>query len=615
MNYMAVFGVVFLLLAVSSLFVFSGYLLWQRVFKTNSSVSFLLGASFFSGVVLYISLFGIIESIFSSAHTAVGVSLALMLLGTLLFLPIKNFFDHVSIKHVLLGFFIFTSWLIINTVHALQPLPGIVKNPEHTHPSLGFIAAEHSFRLENIIVTMSKNDSLPYINQNSAQAILAFIPNVFGLDVPQFSIVVWHTIVVLFVALLVYGCARFFLSRAASLVPTAFVMLGNTAISYQYISVTDSGHALLLIRNYEVVIGLASFLLLALVLRGYLFTRLSIYSGVYLFIVGFSWSVVGGHYLLIMLAVLALMYLYNFSKVKLANLFGAIFILITSTAIGTLLLGGLFAFNAPQSNIPGVKSVKEGGNDSALEFRAFRTVEAEYHTRLKLVYLLESITDKNKETESGVSLGEPIKVDSESRHVDASAYSLSGFNGRLHTLIDSLKTNETLWDVIRFVRSVQLVAIPLLGMLIFYWLYTKRGHDLLPTIKESCIYILPMFLAGWIISSVFLVYGQYGETSRFFAPGVSGLMFLLGLLMVRLYNQTITKFKVLAVSITALVLVPVVVDYVLVGLVGNFYLPPTQALIYEARGEGSYVSIDDVLTPKERIDILLSSGKIRGESL
>lgn len=616
MTFLTVVATILLLLAVSGLFLLVGFGLWRLVRIGSESSAFLAGASFFSGAVLYITSFGIYESLLGSAYKAVVLTLVTLLIVTV-FLWKRSFLSTRYLKVFVVGVGIFLLWLVLNTIHAMQPLSSVVLNPETTHPSLGFIAAEHSFRLENIIVTMGKADALPYINQNSGQAILAFIPTVFGIDLPQFSIVVWHTIVVFFSLLLVYGCARYFVSAKAALVPTAFVVLGNTAISYQYISITDSGHALMLARNYEVIIGLASLLLLTIVIRNAFLKKFKVVSVWYLFITTFAWSVVGGHYLLIVLALTALMFGYHYSQVRLKTFVSTVLILITGCALGTLLMGGLFAFNAPVSDIPGVKSVNEGSSESPLSLRAFRTVEAEYHTRLKLFYL----TDRFMGVDDGVGdvgVKNLENIEADSTPVSESATeteSLVNFNTQLNSLVSDLKTNPVLWDLIRLVRSFQLVALPLLGVFIGYWFIYRRPQAFVPVVRELYFFTVPLFLGGWIIASVFLVYGQYGETSRFFAPGISAGMFLLGLVVLKLFKQESLKFRTTAFGIMFIVLVPVIFDYIVVGLVGNFILPTTQSLIYDAAQEGEFVALDDVLPMQERLDILFSPGTIRGNGL
>src|SRR3989338_7132695 len=609
MTFLTVVAVIVFICLFSIAVTGAGYVMWRKLdLISQNNPSLTLGASFFIGISAFLSFWALLQTVF-------GIRAALaLLLVTVVAICVPVFLKDINWRRhkrylvtVCIGGCLFAS---LNLAHALIPLPRIVLNPEIAPYSYGFGAVNHSFRAENLANAIADTDSLPFINQNSGQSLLAAMPQLLGMNMPQFSLIVLHCVVLVFSVLLIWGLARICLRPRSALFPTLLVLLGNTALSYRYTSVTDSSHAILLSHNYEVVIGLASLLLASII-----FWR-SLQKGfgwVELFTLGlivFSWSVNGGHLSLIFLCLTGLFFLLQGAyRTTCKNLLVGILITVVAVVSSTLLVGGIFAFHAPASGIPGVKSVADQEGKPAIELRWFRTVEAEFYAPMKMVYLWKAvsnapITPKQRSEEKN----EPIIYDP-ALTMDAVAEPTK--YTELLLFIKGLKENELLWKFVRLVRSFQLVVLPLFGLAVGYWLLRKKIVVLPAKFKELYVVTLPLFFGGWIISSIIFVYGQYGELSRFFAPGVALSLFVLGVILAIMNEQENKLTRILAKGILAVAVVPVLVDFFVLGIFGNFMLPSIDFMRYDSLGVGAPTEAADVLTVTERFELLFAPGTTR----
>ncbi len=597
----------------SVLFTGAGYVLWRKIgLLLGSNPSFTLAASFFLGTSGFQAIWALLQTIFGIKVALILLTVCLVAICVPVFSTEINWNRHKRYLIIIsAGSCLFA---LLNLAHALSPLPRIVLDPTTAPYSYGFGAVNHSFRAENLSNAIVAADSLPLINQNSGQALLAAIPHVLGINMPQLSLIVWHSIVLIFSSLFVWGLARIWLKPRAALFPTSLVLLGNTAVSYRYISVTDSSHAILLSHNYEVVIGLASLLLASFIFwqslqKGFDWMRLSALT-----LLVFSWVMNGGHFSLIFICLAILSFLLQGTYKKTWRHFCVGLLLVVVTIIfSTLAVGGIFAFKAPESGIPGVKSVADQADKPAIELRWFRTVEAEFYAPMKMVYLWKEVSNTpieqtQQETVSPLNQNKPIIYDPA---LTMDAVTEPTKYTELLRFIKDLKENEILWKFVRLVRSVQLVILPLLGFALGFWLLRKKIFVLPNQFKNVYAIALSLFMSGWVISSIIFVYGQYGELSRFFAPGVSLSLFLLGVVLAVKSEQGNKLQRIAAKTIVFIAVLPVLIDFFIVGILGNFVLPSIDFMRYDSLGVGVPTEEADVLSIQERFDLLLGPSTTR----
>jgi hypothetical protein len=464
---------------------------------------------------------------------------------------------------------------------------------------------------------MVAENALPFINQNSGQAILAGLPHLIGLNMPQFSLLVWHTLVLVMVLLLVWGVSRLFLSPRLAAIPAAMVLVGNTALSYRYISTTDTGHALFRAQNVETVIGLASLFLAVLLFRQILReANIDVFKLGVLGVSVLSWSVFGAHLSLVFVPAMVLLFLlYGQYQKTWKVTVASMGVVILCTILGALTMGGMFAFHAPESSVPGVKTVASE-DKPIIELRAFRTVEAEFHTTLKMVYLGKALLgDTHKAvpaTVPDVSIKQEVEYDPT---LTIESVEEPNFYTSIFLAINKLKESESVWNIIRILRSIQLMVLPIVGLFIGYWFLRKRSVVLPVWFRELYLLTLPLFISGWLLSSVIFFYGQYGELSRFFAPGITASVFLLGIVLAAVLKEKKGLQRSIAVAIIFVATVPVILDFFVVGIIGNFVLPSTDFMRYESLGVGVPTTYDDKLNFQERLELLFSPGTIRGKDV
>lgn len=603
--------VAFAVLIISSIFSAIGYMLWRRISAVqNTHWAPALSASFFIGVSLFISSFGILTQATGSARVAMAV--CLVVIGGTLVLE-RNWFEffkkHRSHINYIIGIIFVVG--LIQVFAVLQPLPRSVLSPSTADPSYGIGIVDHTFRVENISHTFVTNNSWLYLNQNSGQAIIASLPQFFNINAPQISIFFFYIVISVMATVFVYAAARTFLTPKLAVIPTVLVALGNTSLSYVYAPLTEFGHPLLLLRNFEVIIGVVTTVIASMLVYNILRENGTYVEWLSLSVIIISWSIVGGQFSLILIGVLGAFLvggtLSKNSKRNAAFLVGIIVVCIVG---GSLVLGGVFAFDAPDSHIPGVKSVHlEGGVASPISLRPFRTVESELHFDLKLAYILNHVRGNSWQTKS---VAPPEENSSQNAEVAAVEADNTSIYSSFYAHIAYLKESPSLWNVIRFVRSVQLVFFPLLGVCLGY-IYLFRNtkiHEVV--LREYYRVMVIVFLGTWILASMFSIYGSYGEMGRFMSVGILSAMFFLGVMLAKMI-QLRERYAVLGTSaVLSLSLVPVALTYIVIVIYGNQVLPPTEFMLNVSGGATTTIPIDDVVMLAEKIKLFTSESVVRG---
>jgi hypothetical protein len=595
------FSVLLIVVVCCLLFIANGYSFWRH-YGTSAPLAFTVGAAFFIGAALFFTLFGLTETLFGSAKLALLLTLVIMLAGSLLFPWHALWKAHW--KHIVIAAVCIFVWTFVDAVHSLQPLPSVAENPALANAYFGFLTAEHSFRVENIAMTIVEDDTFPYLNQSYGQAILAAMPVMLGADMPQFAILLWHAIVIAFAVMLAFGCARYFFPAKYALIATLFVVAGNTAVNYSFVSLTDTGHALLMNLNYEILIGLATLLLAALTWREILHRGLTTSRALFLFAAAFSWSVTGAHFALIMLALAVLFLVLHQVRFFETRVMVGIGVLIFGIVSGTFTTGGFLALHAPDSTIPGAEVVIKDNRASPISFRPLRTVESERHTRLKHAYLLDALQGKRESPLLSEPVPEPAATLEEGSYTSLMA--------KIAVLISELKEAPPIWNTIRFLRSIQLILLPLLFFAAGYWYIFHRKEASWQQYREMYLVLLPLFIVGWLMSSVILIYGNYAQVSRFFLPGVSLALFMIGIMVVHFLRSEALRMRFFGIAITVIAVVPVLMNYLFIGIVGNFILPPTEYLRYVVNEEEEMVIFLQPLSIEKRIPLMFLPGVIRG---
>lgn len=583
-----------------------GYLLWMRLAVARGAhYSFTLGASFFVGTTTFLVAFGSLQLIVG-AREALLITMMVGIIVVAFWFPWTNLRRYIRWSAlVAAGFVLF---LVLDLLQALTPLPHVILEPDRAPYAYGFGAVVHSFRAENIIIDIVSKNAFPFINQNFAQSAISSTPVLVGMDAPQVSLLIWHTLFIVFGTVFVWGAARSLLPATTAWIPTLLVAMGNAGISYRYISVTDTSHALWRSQNFETIIGLAGLTIAVLIFREIMKAGMTRWRVTFLCGLFFSWSMVGAHLVLIFLSIAGLWVLWNKLWPNWRPVIATVLVVAIGTSVGTLLLGGMFAFHAPANDIPGVKSVAQEGK-KPIELRWFRTVEAEFHSAMKFSYMVDIFRGVGLAEDQVRSEG--VVDSSEDANVTVAMSGPSTFQN-IGSIIQGLKQNETIWGMVRIVRSLQLVALSLLGLILGFWYLYRRYPDVDPRFRDLYVVGTPLFLVGWVLSSVVFIYGQYGEVSRFFAPGVTLSLFILGYLLAIFFLRKERIKRSIVALIVILAVLPVFCDLMILGVAGNFFLPSIDHMRYATLGQGVPIAKEDVLSIRERLELLISPSVTRG---
>lgn len=584
-----------------------GYVLWKRLMLASAAHhAFTFGASFFVGVTVFLISFAPLQ-LMVGARVGLLVVLIIGIIVTAFWFPWATIRKYTRWLGIL--FIVFVLFLALDLFQALTPLPHVILEPDRAPYAYGFGAVVHSFRAENIMIDIVTADAFPFINQNFAQSAIASTPLLIGIDAPQVSLLIWHALFIVFGTVLLWGAARSLLPSTTAWIPTLLVAMGNAGISYRYISVTDTSHALWRSQNFETILGLAGLTIAVLIFREIIKTGMTKWRLMLLFSLIFSWSMVGAHLVLIFLSIVGLWVLWSHTGLNWRPLVTTVLVVVAGTILGAILLGGMFAFHAPASDIPGVKSVVQEGR-KPIELRWFRTVEAEFHSALKFSYMVDMFRGGNN-AESGIESGLTVDSRQDAKEVMPTNQPTT-FQG-MQSVIQGLKQNEMVWGMVRIARSLQLVALSLLGLVLGFWyLYCRRQADIDSRFRELYVIGVPLFLVGWILSSVVFIYGQYGEVSRFFAPGVTLSLFILGYLLAVFFRYEDRLKRIGVTFVVILAVLPVFFDFMVLGVAGNFFLPSIDHMRYVTLGQGVPIEKQDVLSIRERLELLTSPAVTRG---
>jgi hypothetical protein len=515
----------------SILFVVAGSIILKKVpLLVNSDFYFETGTSFFIGLALFFTLAAPLARMqIIGTRTALAFSLSVFLF---LIWSYKKNFENLSgrKKELTISALVIFVILILGLVRSLVPVPpSYFDRPALVNPFATETAVAHSFRAANLSTYIADLDRLPLLNEHSLMSFLGAIPLTAGINAPQISLALWLAVSLAFFSLAIYGLARSFLPMPLAVIPALFVLLGNTVFSFFYSSITDTGSALLLSSNLETLFGIIIMLVCLLALFRILQEQKSDKKYLaLLFSLAFISNLASSQN--IILFAIPLFFTLFFPKLvpNQSLIFQTGFVWLAGATLGVFILGGMLLPTklADHINVPGVMELQKPGV-SPIELHFPRTGEGNPHTFQKIIALW------NKK---------------DSPQVEISALR----QGPLKN--SDFKQNKWFFRAAKLGRSVQLVSFPLLG-LVLAWILLWHSRERLSSVRYFLTFETSLlFVAGWVASSIFDVYGYHWELSRFLSFGAFAAMFIFGICLGIVYDTSNTKRKVAIISIIIIVL-------------------------------------------------------------
>lgn len=512
---------------------------FPRDFYDNSYIK--ISTAYFIGLLFYISIISILCLLFNNFSYSVFSTVFLFLF--LLAFRWQSFnFSKINIYLILfliliLFLFIFRSTSFFSSDY--------FADLRAVNPFEGFGAVVHSFRAANIAEHILFSNSIPVLNQNIGQSLLAASMYLYAHVGLQAILVFQLSFCMSFMILLFYGHYLKFITVSNSKFSNLFFSLfifGSPSLSFFYSSVLDTESIIFLISNVDTVIGLSLFL----IFLGHIYsTRSNIISiGDYFFIFlnGFFWNLIASQNVIIMMFLLLFMFFsvhkFHFSRIKISLI---IFIFTLSSLIGSQVLGGFLKRGYINHSIPGLMSVSTIASSPPLvEFRIPVVLEAGSSTYKKFKYFLATYLDEERSDTSF-----PISNDV------AKTFSAD-------------KINIFFVYFGKILLSIKLLFYPILVICLIYFLRRASSSrmssfsclirlvhsDYFLFIYHSSVFL---FVVGSIISSCFIFRGYTFELSKFLSIGLFFMMFIVSLLVNGLLS-VLSKTKIYA--ILAILLLP-----------------------------------------------------------
>ena len=232
-----------------------GFVMMQSV-GAALPAALLAGGGYFVGIALFLGVFRTL-GMFLPAPYAMAVGLAVVL-GIASWAGYRNRAAlAASIRTVdprfLIGFLAACAFVIGQTL--LKELPPLA----HAVSVFDSFGSLHSGRYANLATYIVYSKSIPILNQNYGQSLLAAALMMLGIKSPFLALHLWLALSKIFFWLTMYGFFRHMgLGQGKAGLASALSYLGNTALSATFVLVNDSGYPPLLIAYTDTLSALAT---------------------------------------------------------------------------------------------------------------------------------------------------------------------------------------------------------------------------------------------------------------------------------------------------------------------------------------------------------------------
>lgn len=586
-NILVIFGmaIVFILLGLELIFVIFG----EQLFFKN--VWFRVGLAFFLGLSSFLIFWKILSIIIFNVQISLYITTIVSLVIILLSRKKFKQYNFNNFKKIICGSILLIVFIFIHVIYSLRPMPDVLmSNLSKTMPAYGFAAVVHSFRAGNIAVYIAENNFIPRITQNFGQSLLSTIPSFFGFPSPQLSLVVWLTICIFFLSLIIFVLIDHFVhNKLFSLGGTIIAMIANSALSWSYVEVVDTGSTNFLITNSDTIIGFI--LLLVFVFSASFFCnsykfldkKRCLYYILTIILISSVWNLVGAHN--IILALISLIILFFFINEPLYYRFKVCFwlfgSLLVGSVIGMVIFGGMYLPYkfSDKVAVPGVMSVIPMDiNVPVVEIRP-KMFLMNYDSVNRAVKVLGLIKNKFYGQNTLLKIKDnvaDVEIVSDARVLPS--------NFQVRKLLLGFLSLFKSGGMLRWMVFLIIIYFPLLGYTLSFFVVLKNKLPLFNEDNYQEIIFLKLlwftgvvlFGFGFYCSAFVVLFGKEIEMSRFMGFGNFLGLFFLGLVasvFIKERNKINLIYKIILFVVLTFSLVGPILNYGVVGIVGNFVLP------------------------------------------
>lgn len=314
-----------------------------------------IAADYFIGFILFFFFLRISSLLIHSFRVAtlIAVIIAVIVIivkRNLIFVPFKTY-----LKFSLCILPVFIIQLAINVAFWIQA---------DTVSFISSIGSLHSSRYANITHYILLNDSIPILGQNYVQSIVAAIPLTFGDHLVFVSLSILLALTASFLAIFISGLLKpHFADKTSWFFAIILVFCGGLSIMPQFYLLVDSGYPWFLSGYSDTLVGLASYVILVLVLieSSEKLFAIQIWHWIFLTVSIVCWFALGIQNVLLLGILVLIFFIVQIRKKQFSQRLFLIFcgVFLSATIVGVL-EGGMVTPASLQSKvaIPGLQSVK-----------------------------------------------------------------------------------------------------------------------------------------------------------------------------------------------------------------------------------------------------------------
>lgn len=477
-------------------------------YENYYSIFFWIAADYFIGYILYffsIRTLGLFIPFSTSTYIAIFVFV--------LFIILQRKKVSITLKeYIRFVFYIISIFIFQLTFIVAYWVQNSLNNV------FSIIGSLHSPRYANIAHYIIINDKIPIIGQNYSQSVMAATPLIFGGNIILVSLTTFLAINISFFWLFLNGfLKRFFTDKTAHFFATILVMCGGISLSFRYVLLVDSGWPWLLSGYSDTIVGLASFVIILLLLIRHFSVEPQLKYNWLIIITGInivSWFALAIQNVVIISALFGIFTCVQYYKKTLsAKIFIPFFLTFFCASIIGIVGGGMLTPSGLQTktNIPGTMAVKQ----------------------------------KNMKAIS-IKPGYPYFIMINSTDSVKSAFGSVDFALREDEGLSA--SNHKLFYKSFYALGLKVVFIPILTFVLsLYWI--KKTKDDFLRIIIYCT--LLFFLIGLAIAFPFNVFQKKWELSRFLIPGYFFIAVLTAIMFYNWGNLLKLKLgKIFLISVT-----------------------------------------------------------------
>jgi len=490
-------GILIVIFFISVLFILGGFFFYSLFFKDKYNFAFKISFSYFFGLCLFLIFLRLLSELFKFNFALLITIIAFVFLG---YFGLKkiNYLGLTNLKNKE-KFFLFALFLFCLI------FVGLYWWNNQWQGSL------HCYRYAKISEFIASEQIIPTLNQNYGQSILASIPFSLGFNNPFISLSLWLSFSLFFLILFSYGFLRTLkISKKFSYFGVLILIFANTALSFAYVGILDSGSPLLINGYTDTLTSVVTFFIFIFCLNLYYKQKLNFLHLLFISsILNFSWNLYAPQNILFSAGVVFLVGIYSLYKKRnnSRNLILLLLVIILSALLGSY-FGGMFAPRDQIDFLPGVLEVP----DSNLRLAPI------------LPYQYPSIS--GHETNHSLSLYPPI-INIYEEGLSIKKEKIPG----IFFLVELI-----FWD------SLKIIFFPLLGLFLLFYISNKKNSksNNLKFLSHSFILI---FIMGFFVAYFFLFGSKKWELSRFLINGCYA-GFLGGVIYLDYILKTINKKRI-----------------------------------------------------------------------